>query len=66
MMVPREFAVHFHELDLLAVQRRDRLRPPMLAEQSEFLVQADLVHGDGLILSFILSYGNIVRARTRR
>jgi hypothetical protein len=38
VIVPREFALNFHKLDLLAVQSRDGLRTPMFGEQREFLV----------------------------
>src|SRR5437660_1450259 len=56
VIVPGEFALNFHELDLLAVQSRDGLWTPMFGKQREFLVQADLVHLGGLILSFVLLY----------
>jgi len=32
VMVPTEFALHFHQLDLLAVQRSNRLRPLVFVE----------------------------------
>jgi NAD(P)-dependent dehydrogenase (short-subunit alcohol dehydrogenase family) len=56
VIVPGEFALNFHELDLLAVQSRDGLWTPMFGKQREFLVQADLVHRGGLILFFVLLY----------
>ena len=51
VMVPGEFTPHFHEFDLLAVQRRNRLRPPIFAKQREFFIQTDLVHFRCLVLS---------------
>ena len=56
VIVPGEFALDFHELNLLAVQSRDGLRTPMFGEQRKFLVQADFVHLGGLILFFVLLY----------
>ena len=50
-MVPGEFTPHFHQFDLLAVQRRNRLRPPIFAKQREFFIQTDLVHFHYLVLS---------------
>src|SRR5262249_23813709 len=50
-----KFALCFHELDLLPVQRRDGLRSPMFAEQREFFLQADFVHVR-LLLACLLSH----------
>ncbi len=56
VIMPGEFALNFHKLDLLTIQSRDGLGTPMFAEQREFFVQADLVHLGGLFLSFVLLY----------
>jgi hypothetical protein len=60
VMVPREFALNFHKLDLLAVQGRDDLWAPMFAERSKFFVQIDFVHFRDLVISIIFIISCIV------
>jgi sulfur dioxygenase len=63
VMVPREFALHFHEFDLLTVQGCNGLGPPMLVKQREFFVEADSVHVCPHILSLVLIRWCIVYAK---
>ncbi len=41
MMMPDEFPLELHELDLLAVEACHDLRAPMLGETGEFVVEID-------------------------
>ena len=45
MMMPGELALHFDQLDLLAIQRSDHLWAPVFGKQGEFLRNVQGFHG---------------------
>src|ERR1700710_2913022 len=43
VLMPGKLALNLHQFDVLLIQRRNRLRPPLISEQCKLFVEVDLV-----------------------